>query len=82
MYVLHHICCLFTYFMLRVTCISCLLIIFFVFVLSNCHNHCQFFIVTGEQIISPGAKQGFLPLVVPLSKNNTGASILEFEILM
>ncbi|KAH6838060.1 cyclin delta-3 [Perilla frutescens var. hirtella] len=31
--------------------------------------------VRGEQIISPGAKQGLLPLVVPLSKNNSGSSI-------
>ncbi|CAA0832797.1 Unknown protein [Striga hermonthica] len=27
----------------------------------------------GEQIISPGAKQGLLPLVVPPSKNNSGS---------
>ncbi|KAG8384358.1 hypothetical protein BUALT_Bualt04G0109800 [Buddleja alternifolia] len=27
----------------------------------------------GEQIISPGAKQGLLPLAVPLSKNNSGS---------
>ncbi|XP_057767092.1 protein IN CHLOROPLAST ATPASE BIOGENESIS, chloroplastic-like [Salvia miltiorrhiza] len=29
--------------------------------------------VRGEQIISPGAKQGLLPLAVPLSKNNSGS---------
>ncbi|CAA2946984.1 uncharacterized protein LOC111368855 isoform X2 [Olea europaea subsp. europaea] len=29
--------------------------------------------VRGEQIISPGAKQGLLPLAIPLSKNNSGS---------
>ncbi|KAK4488398.1 hypothetical protein RD792_004161 [Penstemon davidsonii] len=29
--------------------------------------------VRGEQIVSPGAKQGLIPLVVPLSKNNSGS---------
>ncbi|KAK4393279.1 protein IN CHLOROPLAST ATPASE BIOGENESIS, chloroplastic [Sesamum angolense] len=29
--------------------------------------------VRGEEIISPGAKQGMLPLVVPLSKSNSGS---------
>ncbi|KAL2528551.1 hypothetical protein Fot_21152 [Forsythia ovata] len=29
--------------------------------------------VRGDQIVSPGAKQGLLPLVIPLSKNNSGS---------
>ncbi|XP_075514892.1 protein IN CHLOROPLAST ATPASE BIOGENESIS, chloroplastic-like [Primulina tabacum] len=29
--------------------------------------------VRGEQIISPGAKQGMLPLAIPLSKSNSGS---------
>lgn len=28
--------------------------------------------VTGESIISPGAREGLIPLVVPLSKNRSG----------
>ncbi|GER42956.1 translation initiation factor IF-2 [Striga asiatica] len=33
---------------------------------------------SGEQIISPGAKQGLLPLVVPLSKNNSVTALLRW----
>ena len=28
--------------------------------------------VTGESIISPGARQGLIPLAIPLSKNSCG----------
>ncbi|EPS61716.1 hypothetical protein M569_13081, partial [Genlisea aurea] len=28
---------------------------------------------TGEEIISPGAKHGILPLSIPLSRNNSGS---------
>lgn len=28
--------------------------------------------VTGDSIISPGAKQGLIPLAIPLAKNSSG----------
>ena len=31
--------------------------------------------VTGESIISPGARQGLIPLAIPLSKSSSGMSL-------
>jgi len=31
--------------------------------------------MTGETIISPGAKQGLIPLAIPLSKNSSGKDL-------
>lgn len=32
----------------------------------------SFFLVTGENIVSPGHRHGLIPLVIPLSENQSG----------
>lgn len=31
--------------------------------------------LTGETIVSPGARQGLIPLAIPLSKNSSGMGL-------
>lgn len=54
-------------------------VLFSVMYITECNNYPFSSVVVGETIISPGSRQGLIPLAIPLSENLSGRFIFVYS---